>query len=217
MIKLIIVCYEKGQQIQILQSLVRGVSDLFIHIINVICVLVLFILVISHRDIPPSLPTPDNSLQNLPFRPPPPRPPTPKRTPPIPSPHRNGPLLTPLSFLDRQRVEPWKLYVMVGSFVVVDVIVLGVWQGVDPQQRTLEVFPLEVPRDTVEDIKIKPELEHCESHHNTIWLGEEGACVLFLFFSFFGLFFSYFFHFTDLFIHFFIYSSYIDRCRRNIS
>ncbi|XP_042890500.1 gamma-aminobutyric acid type B receptor subunit 1-like isoform X1 [Penaeus japonicus] len=70
-----------------------------------------------------------------------------------------------------QRVEPWKLYVMVGSFVVVDVIVLGVWQGVDPQQRTLEVFPLEVPRDTVEDIKIKPELEHCESHHNTIWLG----------------------------------------------
>lgn len=84
---------------------------------------------------------------------------------------------TPLSFLNRQRVEPWKLYVMVGSFVVVDVIVLGVWQGVDPQQRTLEVFPLEVPRDTVEDIKIKPELEHCESQHNTIWLGEEGGCV----------------------------------------
>lgn len=61
---------------------------------------------------------------------------------------------------------------MVGSFVVVDVIVLGVWQAVDPQQRRLEVFPLEVPRDTVEDIKIKPELEHCESNHNTIWLGE---------------------------------------------
>ncbi|XP_066967377.1 gamma-aminobutyric acid type B receptor subunit 1 isoform X3 [Macrobrachium rosenbergii] len=71
----------------------------------------------------------------------------------------------------RKRVEPWKLYVMVGSFVVVDIIVLSVWQGVDPLQRTLEVFPLEVPKDTVEDIKIKPELEHCESKHNTLWLG----------------------------------------------
>lgn len=71
-----------------------------------------------------------------------------------------------------QRVEPWKLYVMVGFMVVVDIVVLGVWQGVDPLQRKLEVFPLEVPKNTVEDIKIKPELEHCESHHNTIWLGE---------------------------------------------
>ncbi|XP_063590755.1 gamma-aminobutyric acid type B receptor subunit 1-like [Penaeus indicus] len=79
--------------------------------------------------------------------------------------------LTTKTKTENKRVEPWKLYVMVGSFVVVDVIVLGVWQGVDPQQRTLEVFPLEVPRDTVEDIKIKPELEHCESQHNTIWLG----------------------------------------------
>ena len=56
--------------------------------------------------------------------------------------------------------------------VVVDIVVLGVWQGVDPLQRTLEVFPLEVPKNTVEDVKIKPELEHCESRHNTIWLGE---------------------------------------------
>lgn len=75
-------------------------------------------------------------------------------------------------------MEPWKLYVMVGSFVVVDIIVLSVWQGVDPLQRTLESFPLEVPKNTVEDIKIKPELEHCESKHNTIWLGEFGSCLL---------------------------------------
>ena len=69
-------------------------------------------------------------------------------------------------------MEPWKLYVMVGVMVVVDVVVLGVWQGVDPLQRTLEVFPLEVPKNTKEDIKVMPELEHCESRHNTIWLGE---------------------------------------------
>ncbi|XP_071549928.1 gamma-aminobutyric acid type B receptor subunit 1 isoform X2 [Panulirus ornatus] len=79
--------------------------------------------------------------------------------------------LTTKTKMENKRVEPWKLYLMVGSFVVVDVIVLSVWQCVDPLQRTLEVFPLEVPKDTVEDVKIKPELEHCESHHNTIWLG----------------------------------------------
>lgn len=61
--------------------------------------------------------------------------------------------------------------------VVVDIVVLSVWQGVDPLERTLEVFPLEVPKNTVEDIKIKPELEHCESRHNTIWLGKcVGVC-----------------------------------------
>ncbi|KAK8736064.1 hypothetical protein OTU49_005215 [Cherax quadricarinatus] len=79
--------------------------------------------------------------------------------------------LTTKTKMENKRVEPWKLYVMVGSFVVVDVIVLSVWQAVDPLQRRLEVFPLEKPKDAVEDIKIKPELEHCESKHNTIWLG----------------------------------------------
>ncbi|KAG0717007.1 Gamma-aminobutyric acid type B receptor subunit 1 [Chionoecetes opilio] len=80
-------------------------------------------------------------------------------------------LTTKTKIDNKVRVEPWKLYVMVGVMVVVDVVVLGVWQGVDPLRRTLEVFPLEVPQNTVEDIKIKPELEHCESQHNTIWLG----------------------------------------------
>ncbi|KAK8378896.1 hypothetical protein O3P69_009556 [Scylla paramamosain] len=80
-------------------------------------------------------------------------------------------LTTKTKIDSKVRVEPWKLYVMVGVMVVVDVVVLGVWQGVDPLQRTLEVFPLEVPKNTKEDIKIMPELEHCESRHNTIWLG----------------------------------------------
>ncbi|MCL4142934.1 UNVERIFIED_CONTAM: hypothetical protein GTU68_039480, partial [Idotea baltica] len=89
----------------------------------------------------------------------------------------------------KQRVEPWKLYVMVGCFLVVDIIVLGTWQGVDPLKRTIEEFPLEVPEDIVEDVKIKPELEHCMSEHNNIWLG-----VLFTYkgiLLIFGLFLSY--------------------------
>lgn len=53
-----------------------------------------------------------------------------------------------------------------------DMIVLGTWQGVDPLQRTLEEFPLEPPENADEDYKIKPELEHCESAHNNIWLGK---------------------------------------------
>ena len=53
-----------------------------------------------------------------------------------------------------------------------DIVVLGAWQVVDPMLRTLETFPLEVPEDTDDDVKIKPQLEHCESSYNTIWLGK---------------------------------------------
>ncbi|XP_047736416.1 gamma-aminobutyric acid type B receptor subunit 1 isoform X2 [Hyalella azteca] len=68
-------------------------------------------------------------------------------------------------------VDPWKIYAMVGAMLVVDVVVLSVWQGVDPMVRTLETFPLEIPLDTDDDVKIMPQLEHCESTHNNIWLG----------------------------------------------
>lgn len=36
----------------------------------------------------------------------------------------------------------------------------------------LETFPLEDPVILSDDIKIRPELEHCESHNNSIWLGK---------------------------------------------
>ncbi|XP_065346154.1 gamma-aminobutyric acid type B receptor subunit 1 isoform X2 [Cloeon dipterum] len=71
----------------------------------------------------------------------------------------------------KKKVEPWKLYWMVGGFLIVDIILMLCWQIIDPLQRSIEIFPLEDPSSTDDDIKIRPELEHCESHHNNVWLG----------------------------------------------
>nr|CAD7406403.1 unnamed protein product [Timema cristinae] len=61
-----------------------------------------------------------------------------------------------------QKVEPWKLYLMVTGFLLVDLVLLLTWQLYDPLQRRIEVFPLEDPVSTEDDVKIRPELEHCE-------------------------------------------------------
>ncbi|XP_063216231.1 gamma-aminobutyric acid type B receptor subunit 1 isoform X2 [Bacillus rossius redtenbacheri] len=70
-----------------------------------------------------------------------------------------------------KKVEPWKLYLMVTGFLLVDVVLLLTWQIYDPLQRRIEVFPLEDPVSTEDDVKIRPELEHCESENNNVWLG----------------------------------------------
>uniref|UniRef100_A0A1A9UIR0 G-protein coupled receptors family 3 profile domain-containing protein n=1 Tax=Glossina austeni TaxID=7395 RepID=A0A1A9UIR0_GLOAU len=71
----------------------------------------------------------------------------------------------------KKKVEPWKLYTMVTGLLSVDLIILIAWQVIDPLQRILETFPLEDPISTTDDIKIRPELEHCESSQNSVWLG----------------------------------------------
>ncbi|XP_036321899.1 gamma-aminobutyric acid type B receptor subunit 1 isoform X2 [Rhagoletis pomonella] len=71
----------------------------------------------------------------------------------------------------KKKVEPWKLYTMVSGLLSVDLVILLAWQIFDPLQRILETFPLEDPVLTSDDIKIRPELEHCESRHNSMWLG----------------------------------------------
>ncbi|KAL9875456.1 gamma-aminobutyric acid type B receptor subunit 1 [Glossina fuscipes fuscipes] len=71
----------------------------------------------------------------------------------------------------KKKVEPWKLYTMVTGLLSVDLIILTAWQIIDPLQRILETFPLEDPISTTDDIKIRPELEHCESSQNSVWLG----------------------------------------------
>ncbi|XP_054273183.1 gamma-aminobutyric acid type B receptor subunit 1 isoform X2 [Macrosteles quadrilineatus] len=70
-----------------------------------------------------------------------------------------------------KKIEPWKLYTMVGGLLVIDLVFLLAWQIYDPMQRRIEVFPLEDPVNTDDDIKIRPELEHCESDSNNVWLG----------------------------------------------
>ena len=77
-----------------------------------------------------------------------------------------------LFFFLQKKVEPWKLYTMVSGLVAVDLIILLTWQFQDPLQRRLEQFPLEDPISSNDDVKIRPELEHCESTNNSVWLGE---------------------------------------------
>ncbi|KAH8404377.1 hypothetical protein KR222_005799 [Zaprionus bogoriensis] len=71
----------------------------------------------------------------------------------------------------KKKVEPWKLYTMVSGLLSIDLVILLSWQIFDPLQRILETFPLEDPVSTTDDIKIRPELEHCESERNSMWLG----------------------------------------------
>lgn len=66
---------------------------------------------------------------------------------------------------------------MVTGLLVIDLIILIVWQVLDPLQRKLESFPLEDPASLDDDIKIHPELEHCESNNNTVWLSESNIVV----------------------------------------
>lgn len=72
----------------------------------------------------------------------------------------------------QKNIQPWKLYTMVSSLLIIDICILGAWQWLDPLQRTIEVFPLELPPYGDDDARIRPELEHCESHHQSVWLGK---------------------------------------------
>ncbi|XP_011304400.1 gamma-aminobutyric acid type B receptor subunit 1 isoform X2 [Fopius arisanus] len=71
----------------------------------------------------------------------------------------------------QKNIQPWKLYTMVSALLAVDIVILGAWQGLDPLQRKIEVFQLEMPPYGEDDARIRPELEHCESEHNGVWLG----------------------------------------------
>ena len=88
----------------------------------------------------------------------------------------------------QKKVQPWKLYTMVSALLAIDIIILGAWQGLDPLQRRIEVFPLEASTQGDDDARIRPELEHCESEHNSVWLGKNyrpSVYQILLFSSFF--------------------------------
>ena len=64
------------------------------------------------------------------------------------------------------------MYVVLCLFIVVDFVVLTVWQVIDPPYRELESFPHERPDDVEMDVEIKPQLEHCSSRYLNVWLGK---------------------------------------------
>ncbi|ESP00240.1 hypothetical protein LOTGIDRAFT_141127 [Lottia gigantea] len=94
-----------------------------------------------------------------------------------------------LTTASKKERKEWGVHVVLSIFLALDVAILTIWQIMDPLQRKLEFFPLENPRNTDEDIKLLPQLEHCYSEHLSIWLG-----VLFGYKSIlliFGIFLSY--------------------------
>lgn len=78
----------------------------------------------------------------------------------------------------QKKIQPWKLYSMVAGLLVFDLILLSTWQIYDPLQRSIQVFPLELPVSSDDDIKIRPELEHCESANHLLWLGTSESLML---------------------------------------
>ncbi|XP_033321593.1 gamma-aminobutyric acid type B receptor subunit 1 isoform X5 [Megalopta genalis] len=71
----------------------------------------------------------------------------------------------------KKKIQPWKLYTMVSGLLAMDIVLLISWQVLDPLQRKMETFPLESSPFGDDDARIRPELEHCESDHNNVWLG----------------------------------------------
>uniref|UniRef100_T1IUR5 G-protein coupled receptors family 3 profile domain-containing protein n=1 Tax=Strigamia maritima TaxID=126957 RepID=T1IUR5_STRMM len=69
------------------------------------------------------------------------------------------------------RVDNRKLFGMLGVMIAMDLIILLVWQILDPLERRIERFLLEENINEDEDIRLEPQLEHCESDNNIIWFG----------------------------------------------
>ena len=72
----------------------------------------------------------------------------------------------------QRTVVPWKLWVAVGSLLVLDLILLLTWSFVDPLRRQVHNFAKEKSPNPEDDVEIQPQLEHCKSTHHTVWLGE---------------------------------------------
>ncbi|XP_067951624.1 gamma-aminobutyric acid type B receptor subunit 1-like [Watersipora subatra] len=69
-------------------------------------------------------------------------------------------------------IPKWKPYSLLASLLALDLIILIVWQKLDPLKRIVDSFPTELPDASVQsDIKFQPLLERCSSKHMTAWIG----------------------------------------------
>lgn len=64
------------------------------------------------------------------------------------------------------------MYLVLGIFLVIDLIILTAWQVIDPLYVDIEMFPLETPEVADKDMQYEPQLEFCTSKYLNIWLGE---------------------------------------------
>ncbi|XP_065572000.1 gamma-aminobutyric acid type B receptor subunit 2-like isoform X2 [Artemia franciscana] len=72
--------------------------------------------------------------------------------------------------MNKKAIKDYKLFMVVGILLAVDMAIMITWQVIDPfyrETKTLDPYP-----DTSnEDIEITPENEYCKSHHMTIFVG----------------------------------------------
>ncbi|XP_033116361.1 gamma-aminobutyric acid type B receptor subunit 1-like [Anneissia japonica] len=66
-------------------------------------------------------------------------------------------------------VPTWKIYTLIGVKVILDIVILIIWQSIDP--LTLKPKSFGTKDDKEKDEKIKEVLEMCESNSLKIWLG----------------------------------------------
>lgn len=68
-----------------------------------------------------------------------------------------------------KKIKDNQLHLMLLAFCALDIIIIVIWFFQNPMSRKVEIFELESPEDTDEDIKIQPQLEHCDAH--LMWYG----------------------------------------------
>ncbi|OQR70623.1 gamma-aminobutyric acid type B receptor subunit 2-like [Tropilaelaps mercedesae] len=70
--------------------------------------------------------------------------------------------------LNKKVIKDYKLFMVVGVFLLLDIIILTTWQIVDPFYRDVKRGDAVTSDD---DIAVVPEMEYCQSEHMTIFLG----------------------------------------------
>jgi gamma-aminobutyric acid type B receptor len=69
----------------------------------------------------------------------------------------------------KKRIKDRQVYLSLLAFCLLDIIILIIWFFQSPMSRKVEIFELESPDNTDEDVKIQPQLEHCDA--NMVWYG----------------------------------------------
>ncbi|XP_077500288.1 gamma-aminobutyric acid type B receptor subunit 2 isoform X3 [Amblyomma americanum] len=72
--------------------------------------------------------------------------------------------------LNKKVIKDYKLFMVVGVFLMLDVIILTTWQILDPFYREARRGQ-PVASQGNEDVSVIPEMEYCQSHKMTIFLG----------------------------------------------
>ncbi|XP_076323400.1 gamma-aminobutyric acid type B receptor subunit 2-like isoform X2 [Tachypleus tridentatus] len=72
--------------------------------------------------------------------------------------------------MNKKVIQDYKLFMVVGVLVIVDIAILTTWQVIDPFYRETSLGT-KMPSAQNEDSVVIPELEFCKSHKMTIFLG----------------------------------------------